>query len=784
MKIKNHLLYGLGLSVWGAGAAFAQPSITDFYPTVGSPGDQVYLFGTGFTTSGNFDVYFWNGQPVTAGFVNSDQQITVIVPDGISTGPIGIQPLGGLISYTAGDFTAIGPGPYISDVVPAYGAVNDLITITGAHLTNAPGFLPVVKFNGVASASVSVNAAGAQLTARVPPGATNGLISVTTAQGTGNSPAPFVVIGPGPYIVGFLPIKGGVGQMVTITGVHFLNATNATFNGQPGFNFFVQSDSQIQVAAPPGVTTGPIAVNAPLGSSVSASNFFVQPAITNVAPVLGRAGTNVTLLGANLLGATAVTFNGTAATYTVVNNTNIQVTVPVGATTGLIRVTTPAFSGFSPSNFVVLPTLSGFSPNIGIVGSSVTLTGANLNVGTPVVRFNGVAAAAPTGVSFSQLTAVVPAGATTGPLSVTTTDGSDTNANIFYLPPAISGFSPTNTAPGTRITLTGANFLGATAVSFNGAPAASFTVSNNTTLGAVVPAGVTTGPLRVTAPAGIATSADLFYGAPVIADFAPKHGLPGTTVTLVGTNFLGTTAVRFNGLAGNISLVSNGQIQAVVPSGAQTGPISVVAPGGTNTTAANFVLDYASDLQVQGTDSPNPVSVGSNLIYSLTIHNAGPSAAPNARLTNTLPPSVRLLAASITAPWTLNTNGNPITGIATNFISAGTATLLLTVAPEIQGTIYNTITVTSDNSDPAPSNNTSTIGTAVEPLALLSVRLLTNQVRISWPAALTNYVLESKNSLQPTTFFSNVTTVPVILGLEKLVTETNSDPMRVYRLKK
>jgi hypothetical protein len=52
-------------------------------------------------------------------------------------------------------------------------------------------------------------------------------------------------------------------------------------------------------------------------------------------------GAAVTILGTNLTGTTGVTFNGTAATFTVVSSTEIKTTVPSGATTGFVSVVTP-----------------------------------------------------------------------------------------------------------------------------------------------------------------------------------------------------------------------------------------------------------------------------------------------------------------------------------------------------------------------------------------------------------------------------------------------------------
>jgi uncharacterized repeat protein (TIGR03803 family) len=68
-------------------------------------------------------------------------------------------------------------------------------------------------------------------------------------------------------------------------------------------------------------------------------------------PASGKAGAGVKILGTNLKGATAVTFNGTAATFTVVSASEITTTVPAGATTGYVEVTTPS-SGTLQSNVV------------------------------------------------------------------------------------------------------------------------------------------------------------------------------------------------------------------------------------------------------------------------------------------------------------------------------------------------------------------------------------------------------------------------------------------------
>ena len=58
-------------------------------------------------------------------------------------------------------------------------------------------------------------------------------------------------------------------------------------------------------------------------------------------PTSGKMGAKVVILGNNLNGTTSVTFNGTAAVFEVVSASLIKTTVPQGATTGYVTVTTP-----------------------------------------------------------------------------------------------------------------------------------------------------------------------------------------------------------------------------------------------------------------------------------------------------------------------------------------------------------------------------------------------------------------------------------------------------------
>ncbi|MBL0211438.1 MAG: IPT/TIG domain-containing protein [Holophagaceae bacterium] len=493
------------------------------------------------------------------------------------------------------------PAPVISGFAPLQAVPGAPVTITGSNLENA-----TVKFNGI-TATVSSNTS-TQVVAAVPGGATSGFISVTTAGGTATSIATFTVLPPSPGITGFSPTSGLVGAAVSITGTHLTGATAVSFNGTNAPSFTVGSSTQITATVPLGATSGPIAVTTPGGTATSSTSFIVAvpaPTITGFNPTSGVVGTSVAVSGTNFSGASAVTFNGIAASFTIEDSTQLTATVPATAS-GPITVTTPGGTATSASSFTVTvpaPAITGFSPASGSVGSIVVITGTNFS-GASAVAFNSVSAPF-TINSPSQITATVPA-TTSGPIAVTTSGGTAVSSSSFIVtPPAptIAGFSPGSGSIGSSVVITGTNFTSASAVKFNGV-GAPFTINHPAQITATVPA-TTSGPITVTTPGGTATSASAFIvtaPAPTISGFNPTSGHVGASVVITGTNFSLVFDVAFNGAGAVFTLNSPTQITATVPA-TTSGPISVASPGGTATSAANFTVTPSgptADLFIDG----------------------------------------------------------------------------------------------------------------------------------------------------------------------------------------
>jgi cytochrome c peroxidase len=150
------------------------------------------------------------------------------------------------------------------------------------------------------------------------------------------------------------------------------------------------------------------------------------------APTFGPVGTGVTITGTTFTGATAVSFNGVASTFTVSPSGTITTTVPAGATTGPITVTTSSNGPIvTTTRFTVTPAIISFAPANGVGGTGVTITGTNFT-GATAVSFNGHPATF-TVSNSGTVTTTVPAGATNGPITVTTLDGTATSAASFTI---------------------------------------------------------------------------------------------------------------------------------------------------------------------------------------------------------------------------------------------------------------------------------------------------------------------------------------------------------------
>jgi len=152
-----------------------------------------------------------------------------------------------------------------------------------------------------------------------------------------------------------------------------------------------------------------------------------------------------------------------------------------------------------------------------------------------------------------------------------------------------------------------------------------------------------------------------------------------------------------------------------------TATASVTDPDTTNNSATDSdTLTPEADISVTKTDSPDPVTTGNTLTYTVTVTNNGPSDATDVTLTDTLQAGVTFVSTSSTQGTCSEASGTVTCNIG-GMAKASVVTVTIKVTPNSGGTITNTATVSSSTTDSNNSNNTASEDTTVIALYSLTV---------------------------------------------------------------
>jgi hypothetical protein len=327
-------------------------------------------------------------------------------------------------------FVVIPPAPLLDSFFPLSGEYGTAVTLRGSDLET----VTEVHFGGVLSTKVRV-VAGGNVVAEVPQGAQTGPISVTTPSGSARSRADFTVLFPEPVIQSFTPGRAPRRADVVISGTGFVDVSAVHF-GVFAASFRMATESKIVATVPDQAVTAPIHVTTPGGRATTRGDFVVllTPELSSFSPDRGPVGSTVTVQGGHLHDLSEVLVNGTPADFVVHSDTRVELVVPRRATTGPITLIGPAGSAESSRDFVVTepPALLSFTPGIGIVGTPVTISGTGF-LGTTRIEFDGTQAPVYTILNDSTILTLVPLGARTGPIRVTTPRGTGTSSTDFVV---------------------------------------------------------------------------------------------------------------------------------------------------------------------------------------------------------------------------------------------------------------------------------------------------------------------------------------------------------------
>jgi hypothetical protein len=488
------------------------PKPMTFLPAMAVVGMDIVISGT--TLAGTTSVTFTGPVSVTATAVTATS-LHAVVPAGALSGPVSVANPADTGATTA-SFKVL---PKITGFEPAsaVGGSATVITVNGFNL-KVGATTPAVKIGAFVVPPASISSSGTQLLFPVPLGAVTGKIMVTTVDGAAASATALTVVQP-PRATTFAPASAMVGTDIAVTGTNMALATLVTFTGGATAVPTAVSATSLHVVIPVGALTGPVSVTNPIGTAPSVASLKVLPKITGFSPSSAVAGsaTVVTVDGLNLkVGATTPTVK--VGTFVVPpgsiqssSATQLAFTVPLGAVTGKISIMTADGTATSPANLDVIqpPKVTAFVPLAAAVGTDIVINGANLT-GATLITFTGPSTptATATLVTPTSLHAVVPAGAVTGPVSVTNPIATGISSAGFTVLPKIISFTPASGAVGAEVIVTGTSLrLLSDPVVKVGTVTAMVTSSTGTELRFTIPAGAVTAKIAITTADGTATSA-------------------------------------------------------------------------------------------------------------------------------------------------------------------------------------------------------------------------------------------------------------------------------------
>jgi uncharacterized repeat protein (TIGR01451 family) len=133
---------------------------------------------------------------------------------------------------------------------------------------------------------------------------------------------------------------------------------------------------------------------------------------------------------------------------------------------------------------------------------------------------------------------------------------------------------------------------------------------------------------------------------------------------------------------------------------------------GNNTASVTSLVIASADLSVAVVDTPDPVVIGSNLTYTITVSNRGPSTATSVVMNDTLPANARVVFTNTTS-GTLTVSGGTVIANLNQMVGGASAVITVKITYPTNGTIVTTATVTGSQPDPNLANNTATATTLV-----------------------------------------------------------------------
>ncbi len=651
------------------------PTTTSLSPSEINSGVASFILTVNGTNFVSGSTVSWAGVPRTTTFVNATEiRAAIGAQEVASVGMFSVavtNPAPGGGTSNLQTFTANNPAVTISGFSPSSalaGASAFPLTINGAGFVAASS----VQWNGAARPMTFIGPT--QLIAAIAASdvAGTGTFNVTVTSpppgGGTSAPAIFSVTNPVPTALSISPASASAGAAaftITYNGTNFVAGSTVSWAGTSRTTSYV---SATQLTATIGVadlanagTFGLTVTNdAPGGGTSGAQKFTVNNRVPTTASMspnsisAGAAAFTLTVNGTNFVNGSTVVFSGTSQPTTFVNSTQLTALIPASdlIMAGLFNVTvatgTPGGGTSDAQLFTVnnlLPTISSISPaaaNAGDLLLTLTVNGTNF-VASSTVQWAG-ASRTTTYVSGSKLTAVISTSdlSIAGTFNVTVDNpspGGGTSGAQTYtvnnLVPTLTNLTPAVVTDGNgalTLTVNGTSFVAGSTVNWAGASRTTTYVNASSLTAAISTSDLSvagTFSVTVTNPApggGPSGAQTLTVNNPVpttsnIIPIAATAGASAFTLTVNGTNFVGSSTVRWAGASRTTTYVSATQLTASIAAAdvAGAGSFSVTvfssAPGGGTTGAQAFLVNPAGGfLWLDGADATTITKNGSNQV--------------------------------------------------------------------------------------------------------------------------------------------------------------------------
>ncbi len=508
------------------------------------------------------------------------------------------------------------------------------------------------------------------------------------------------------------PVSAGnnITYQITMTNNGPSNAASASFSDTlPAGTTFVSLS-----------TTGPWSCTTPAvgaGGTVSCSNasfgvtvdFFTIVVKVDPSVAAGTVLSNTATLSSSTTDPNGAN-NSDTATTTVAASADLSITktdTPDPVTAGNLITYTVTVTNAGPSNAASV-TLTDTTPS-GTTFAFLAAPGAWV---CPVPPASGPVvcthASLPVGTSVFTIKVIVDPSTAAGTVLT----------NTAVVSAATSDPNPGNESAMATTTVAASADLSVTKVDTPDPVTAGTNLTYTITLNNAGPSDAATVSLADTLPAGT-----------TFVSLSSPGGWSCTTPAVGGTGSISCSIASFSSGSSVFTVivqvdagVSNGTVitNTATVSSATTDP----TPGNNSGTATTTVGSGSADVSVTKVDTPDPVTAGNNLTYTITVTNAGPSNATTAALSDTLPAGTTFVSLAAPGGWSCTTpavGGTGTVSCSNASMTPGSAVFTLTVgvnANVANGTVLtNTATASSATTDPTPGNNSATATTTVTGLS-------------------------------------------------------------------